>query len=75
MSAAVAAAMRELPGYQAGREAEREGIVALIYARALSARKLAKHGRLTEEDAQRLSRWLDAIAYDVEQELHDVPGD
>lgn len=77
MSAAVAAAMRDRNPevHQAGRELERMLIVALIRARGLSARKLAKHGRLTTEDATRLSRWLEALAGDVEAELHDMELD
>lgn len=46
-------------------------IVAFIRGRSASVDNLTNHGRLTSEEGSRLSRWLNALADDVEAGLHN----
>lgn len=71
MSAAAAAAIRELPSFDAGREAERQDVMNYIRERAATAVRIGDKGhRLTEAEAKRLERWLRALADDIGAELH-----
>ena len=49
---------------------ETKAIGQFIRARGTSALALAKRGRLTEDEANRLNRWLGALADDIEAGLH-----
>lgn len=54
-----------------GRKAERAAICAFIRARGKSAFNVSQRNvLLTEAEAKRLDRWLDAVAFDIEAELH-----
>jgi hypothetical protein len=55
------------------RLSERQAIIAYIRKRAASALNISKRSpdRLTEADAKRLERWLEALARDIDQQLHD----
>lgn len=73
MSPETAALTRQVQ-HEAGRQAERDDVVRYVRERAASALNLAKRGRFSEAEGQRLNRWLGALADDLRAELH-VPGD
>lgn len=75
VSAAAGAAIRELPGFSAGREAERDDVVALILARREAVSAFIQKGRLTAKEGSDLRSWLRSLADDIRAELHIEDGD
>jgi len=70
-SGPVAAAIAELPGFEAGREAERFSAAAMLRGRAVEAIDLGKRGRFTRSEAERLARWLNKAADDIADGVGD----